>query len=171
MHFVCQQFSEDKMLVSCDNFFRNDHTCFLRRIFSKITFYLKWRICRMRYQFCTLNNQIIHGRKIHKSKMKNNFLFYVACICEQDLGSQFNHFILADAPTFNTIKDFWCMIWSQESKYVVSLSTAEEVSRFDVSHVAFCLWSTLNSALDIFRRKTNFSPNNWMRTQRSANTR
>lgn len=70
-------------------------------------------------------------------KLKYNSLSYVACICEQDLGSQFNHFILADAPTFNTIKDFWCMIWSQKSKYVVSLSTAEEVSRFDNSHVTF----------------------------------
>lgn len=47
-------------------------------------------------------------------------------IFSQDLGTYCNHFILADAPTYNTVKDFWCMIWSQQASHVVCLSTPDE---------------------------------------------
>ncbi|XP_031622159.1 tyrosine-protein phosphatase non-receptor type 23 isoform X2 [Contarinia nasturtii] len=51
---------------------------------------------------------------------------YINAAHIRDLGSHCNHFILADAPKFNTVKDFWCMIWSQQASYVVCLSTPDE---------------------------------------------
>lgn len=44
------------------------------------------------------------------------------------MGSQYNHYILADAPTFNTVKDFWNMIWSQGSTYIVCVTALDESS-------------------------------------------
>lgn len=55
-------------------------------------------------------------------KLISNFFYNIF----QDLGSHCNHFILADAPTFNTVKDFWCMIWSQQAEHIICLSTPEE---------------------------------------------
>lgn len=68
---------------------------------------------RILYFFCSvLSNSIQNNKNLNKF--------------QQDLGPQCNHFILADGPTFNTVKDFFCMIWSQQTSYVVSLSTPDE---------------------------------------------
>lgn len=44
----------------------------------------------------------------------------------QDLGMRFNHFILAESPTFNTVKNFLHMIWSQKSTFVLCLNANDE---------------------------------------------
>lgn len=53
-----------------------------------------------------------------------NVCFYFIDL--QDIGPQLRHFILADAPTFNTVKDFWRMTWSQNSTYIVYSTAVDE---------------------------------------------
>ncbi|XP_055314078.1 tyrosine-protein phosphatase non-receptor type 23 [Sitodiplosis mosellana] len=63
-----------------------------------------------------------HSRVLLPTETDN----YINAAHIRDLGSHCNHFILADAPTYNTVKDFWCMIWSQNASYVVCLIIPDE---------------------------------------------
>lgn len=71
----------------------------------------------------TITRQIQIAGKPSWELLQSSFFSIVS---KQDLGPQWNHFILADAPTHNTVKDFWCMIWSQNSSCVVCLNTIDE---------------------------------------------